>query len=220
MTARPNRRRRVAAVALGTAMALSLPGPAYAGADGPAADAPAAAPGAISVEVVAANGSGCPPGTASVANLPGMTGFRVKYQQFRAEAGAGSEASDRRKNCQIAVQVGIPAGWTFAIAQAQYRGRARLEAGATGLQRTNYYWQGSSDNAFVDHSFSGPLRSLWSTTDVAHALVYRPCGSQSILNVNTELRVDPGTSSKTSSLSMRTTEGDVDTLFHFTWSRC
>lgn len=220
MTARPNRRRHVALAALGTVAALSLPGPAHAVADGPTADPLAAAPGAITVEVVAANGSGCPPGTATVAALPDRTGFTVRYSEFLAEAGAGTNPTGQRKNCQIAVLVEVPAGWTFAIAEAQYRGRARLEAGATGLQRTNYYWQGSSDNAYVDHSFAGPLRDLWATTDVAHALVYRPCGSQLILNLNTELRVEPGTSTRKSFLSMRSTEGAVDTLFHFSWTQC
>ncbi len=51
-------------------------------------------------------------------------------------------------------------------------------------------------------------------------LVYTPCGQQRVLNVNTELRVDPGTAGSNVSMSMTTTEGDVDTLFNLKWERC
>lgn len=229
MTLQSSGRRRAALAVLSTAVAVSLPGPVYAAADGATAEATAAqtaaatasAPsGTITVEVVAANGTGCAPGTATVAGKPDQTGFRIRYRDFLAEAGGNSDPTDRRRNCQLGVLVSIPAGWTFAIAEAEYRGRAKLEDGATGLQRTNYYWQGSSDNTYVDHPFTGPVHDFWRTTDVAHTLVYRPCDTQLVLNINTELRVDAGTSTKKSSLSMRSTEGDVDTLFNFSWVQC
>ena len=54
----------------------------------------------------------------------------------------------------------------------------------------------------------------------APVLHYAPCSGQRILNINTELRVDAGTSQGKSSLSMRTTEGDVDTLFNLGFVPC
>jgi Domain of unknown function (DUF4360) len=181
-------------------------------------------PDQIVLDVVSVNGSGCPPGTASVSMLSDNTGFRVTYRQFIATAGGGADPTDFRKNCQINLLVHVPQGFTFAIAEADYRGRARLEAGATALQRTNYYFQGSADNHYADHTFAGPLSSTWATTDrtpVAE-LVYAPCGVFRGLNLNTELRVDEGTtnSHKASSMSMRATDGNVDTIFHFHWKNC
>ena len=113
-----------------------------------------------------------------------------------------------------------PAGWTFAVAEADYRGRARLYSGASALVHTNYYWQASSDNSSADQTFSGPFNGYWNTQDVAPVLVYAPCAEQRVLNINTELRVDAGTSSYKSRMSMRSSEGDVDTLFNFSWTRC
>jgi hypothetical protein len=185
---------------------------------------PAPPPDRITVDLVSVNGSGCPPGTASVSVLPDNTGFRVTYREFLARAGGNADPVDFRKNCQLAVQVHIPQGFTFAVGSAEYRGRARLEAGATALQRTNYYFQGSADNNYVDHSFAGPFFGTWATYDVTPIteLVYAPCGVFRNLNVNTELRVDEGSANahKTSSMSMRVTEGNVDTLVHFHWKEC
>lgn len=221
MTVGPIGAGRAITVALAVALALSLPGSAQAEATGSAADTEAAVPdAAITVEVVAANGSGCPPGTLRATGNADRTGFRIRYTSFVAEAGGGVDVTDRRKNCQAAVLVTVPPGWTFAIATAEYRGRARLDAGATALHRTNYYWQGSSENNQVDHPLAGPLSGVWRAEDRDYALVYKPCGEERVLNINTEVRVDEGTSSRRNTISMSGSEGDVDTLFNFAWRRC
>ncbi|MEV4711150.1 DUF4360 domain-containing protein [Micromonospora sp. NPDC049374] len=201
---------------IGTVLALSLSAPAHA-----APSASTAAPDSeITVEVVAANGSGCSPGTARVVAHPDNTGFRIRYYDFVATAGRGVDVTDSRKNCQLGVLVNVPAGWTIAVAAADYRGRARIPTGATGRQRTTYYWQGSSETSRTDATFTGPYNGFWGTSDVAPVLVYVPCGQQRVLNVNTELRVDAGTAGSNVSMSMTTTEGDVDTLFNLKWERC
>lgn len=201
---------RVMAAALITALAIPLS----------SAPAQAQAAPAITVEVIANNGSGCAPGTATVVSNGDNTGFRVKYRDFVAEAGGGAAIIDRRKNCQLGVLVTIPDGWTIAIASANYRGKAYLRSGASALQRTSYYWQGTSTTERKDVTFAGPLNGLWTTWDVAPVLTYAECGSQSVLNINTELRIDAGSSTGTSTMSMNTTEGDVDTLFNFSLSSC
>jgi hypothetical protein len=191
--------------------------PGVASADAPPADR-------IVLDVQSVNGSGCPPGTAGIAVLSDNTGFRVTYREFLARAGGSVDPTDFRKNCQLSLLVHVPQGFTFAIASAEYRGRARLESGASALQRTNYYFQGSPSNHYVDHSFAGPLSALWETRDVTPVaeLVYAPCGEYRGLNVNTELRVDEGSqnANKTSSMSMRSSEGNVDTIYNFHWKHC
>lgn len=212
------RTRHTALAVWSTVLALSLSTPAHAAAA--EASATAVPEGRVTAEVIAANGSGCAPGTAAVIANPDKTGFRIRYHDFVAESGGSADPTDRRKNCQVGVLVTVPAGWTFAIAEAEYRGRARLSAGATALQRTNYYWQGSSANSSTEETFAGPYNGYWNTSDVAPALVYTPCSEQRVLNINTELRVDGGTSPARSVMSMRSSEGDVDTLFNFSWRQC
>ena len=181
--------------------------------------------GNIAIDVVTVNGSGCPAGTAAVAVSPDNTAFTVTYSDYLAQVGVGAAPTDFRKNCQLNLLVHVPQGFTYAIAEADYRGFAALAAGATALQRANYYFQGTSPTAFVSHPFFGPMVDDWlnvDTTDVA-ALVYAPCGVQRNLNVNTELRVNAGTSdpSKTTSwITMDSTDGSVETVYHFSWKTC
>jgi len=183
--------------------AVSLPGPALG--VGTAADATPPSE-QITLDVQTVNGSGCPAGTASASMLSDNTGFRINYSSFLAQD----------------LLVHIPQGFTFAIARADYWGRLHLESGATALERANYYFQGSSDNTYVDHTFSGPLDGAWRTTDITSAaeLVYAPCGVTRGLNINTELRVDAGASSKTSYISMRASDGEVYTIVQFQWKQC
>lgn len=177
-------------------------------------------PDEITVQVLAANGSGCPTGTASVRPAPDRTGFHVYYRAFTASAGTGSDATDLRKNCQLSLLVNVPAGLTFAVARADYYGSAHLPGGATGLLRTNYYLQGSSANNYVNHTFTGPVNGRWSQSDAAPEMIYAPCGASRILNVNTELRVDAPDSDAATSLSMTSSAGSASTFFNVDWHEC
>jgi hypothetical protein len=152
--------------------------------------------------------------------LQDNTAFRVLYRDFIARDGGSAAPTDFRQNCQINVGIHIPQGFTYAIASADYRGRISLGAGATALERTNYYFQGSSANNFADHPFSGPLRAAWHTTDTTPVaeLVFAACGEDRSLNINTELRVN--SPSGASWISLRSSDADVDTIVHFSWKRC
>lgn len=179
----------------------------------------------IVIDIVTVNGSGCPPGSAAVAVAPDNTAFTVTYSQYLAQVGVGSRPTDFRKNCQLNVAVHVPSGFTFAIARADYRGFASLAAGATAMQRATYYFQGMPMSDFRTHSFSGAFEDNWQTsdeTDIA-ALVYHPCGQLRNLNINTELRVNTGTSNPattTSFMAMDSTDGDINTIYHFHWAHC
>jgi hypothetical protein len=176
----------------------------------------------ITLDVQTVNGSGCPAGTANVSMLSDNTGFKITYNAFRAEDGGNADPTDFRRNCQVNLLVHVPQGFTFAVARADYWGKAHLESGATALERSNYYYQGSSENNFVDHTFAGPLNGTWRATDITQTadLVYAPCGATRSLNINTELRVNSGTSTAKSFISMRASDGDVYTLVQFQWEQC
>src|SRR4051812_12485281 len=65
------------------------------------------------IDVAAANGSGCPLGSADVTVSPDSKAFTVTYSQFTAQAGPGTKPTDFRKNCQLALNVHVPQGDTF-----------------------------------------------------------------------------------------------------------
>ncbi|MCM6779074.1 DUF4360 domain-containing protein [Nocardia sp. CDC159] len=179
----------------------------------------------IIIDVATVNGTGCPPGTAAVAVSPDNEAFTVTYSEYTAQVGVGSTPTDFRKNCQINLKVHVPQGFTYGIASADYRGFASLEKGATALQRARYYFQGNSPTQFVDHTFKGPFVEDWQKTDTTEvgAIVYKPCGESRNFNINTQLRVDAGTSDPkktTSFITMDSTDGNIQTTYHFAWKKC
>ncbi|GAB2868818.1 DUF4360 domain-containing protein [Lentzea nigeriaca] len=178
----------------------------------------------VTIDVVTVNGSGCRQGTAEVIVSSDNTSFWVIYSDYLAQAGKGASATDFRKNCQLNLQVNIPQGFTYGIAEATYAGFAHLERGATGNQWVNYYFQGQSANNVKKQTFAGPYDDNWSVTHRTEFadIVYAPCGEKRNLNVNSALRVDKGTSdtNTNSFMTMDYQRGEVRTLFHFSWKRC
>jgi len=215
------RTRRLCAVVGVLALALLSATPASAAT--PIFDDPP--PDRIVVQIVTVIGSGCPIGTAAIAVAPDNTAFTVTYSDYLAQVGVGAKPTDFRKNCQINVAVHAPGGFTFAVAKADYRGFASLARGASATLRANYYFQGHSASEFRSHQIGGDFEDNWQATDETEiaALVFRACGEQRLLNVNTELRVNKGTSDPkktTSFIAMDSTDGSIDTKYHFHWKRC
>src|SRR3954452_1524840 len=179
----------------------------------------------IVIDLVTINGSGCPAGTAEVATAPDNTAFTVTYSEYLAQVGVGAKPTDLRKNCQLNVLVHVPQGFTYAITKADYRGYAHLQRGANATQRANYYFQGQSQTAFSSHRFNGPYYDDWQATDEVPvgAVVWKPCGEERLLNINTELRVSAGTSDPkktTSFVTVDSTDGSISTLYHLNWKTC
>ncbi|GAA2718731.1 MULTISPECIES: DUF4360 domain-containing protein [Streptomyces] len=182
-------------------------------------------PDKIVIEVATVNGSGCPAGTAAVAVSPDNTAFTVTYSDYLAQVGVGSKPTDFRKNCQLSLNVHVPQGFTYAIASADYRGYAQLQGGAYGTEKASYYFQGSPVTTPSSHTFRGSYSDNWQATDSVPiaSLVWAPCGELRNFNINTELRVNAGTSdpSKTTSfMTMDSTDGSINTIYHLAWKEC
>nr|WP_239138640.1 DUF4360 domain-containing protein [Actinoplanes regularis] len=176
----------------------------------------------IVIDLVAMAGSGCAPGTAAVAVSPDNKAFTAIYSEYLAQAGPGIPVTENRKNCQLNVLVHVPQGFTFAIAKVDYRGYGFLQRGAVAQQRANYYFQGMTQGTYVNHPITAPLDDNWIATDDVPiaAQVFHPCGEMRNLNINTELRVAKGTSTDVSYLTMDSTDGSIETVYHFAWKRC
>ncbi|GAB3796066.1 DUF4360 domain-containing protein [Micromonospora zhanjiangensis] len=179
-------------------------------------------PDKVVIDLVAMAGSGCRPGTAAVAVSPDNTAFTTIYSDYLVQAGPGISPTEGRKNCQLNVLVHVPQGFTFAIAKVDYRGYGQLLKGAVASQRANYYFQGMSQGTYSDHPIAAPLDDNWLISDLVPiaSTVWSPCGELRNLNINTEMRLTRGTSSGTSFLTMDSTDGSIDTTYHFAWERC
>ncbi|GAB2585106.1 hypothetical protein Aab01nite_53290 [Paractinoplanes abujensis] len=179
----------------------------------------------MTINVVAANGSGCPWRSAQVLPSRDNRSFTVTYSRFTAQVGVGAQPMDARKNCQLALDVRVPQGFTYAISRTDYRGFAHLERGAYASLSAFTYFQGESRTDLSRYTFSGPMDANWQRSRAVgiKALSFRPCGDQRYLNVNNELRVFGGSSKvrkTTSSLTMDSTDGRLDTVYHVSWKKC
>ena len=207
-------------ITTGAAMlaAVAIPAPALAAPSAPP-------PGTMTVKVAGANGSGCPAGSYKILPSEDNTAFTVIYSEYTAQVGPDTKVSDRRKNCQLALDIRVPGGFTYTIAQVDYRGYAELAPGASGVQAAGYYFAGSSQTARSQHNLKGPMDGYWQRNDELDitSLNYKPCGVEVNLNINTELRVNGGSSNvktTTSMLTMDSTDWSTKTIFHLSWKKC
>src|SRR5207248_2686336 len=95
-------------------------------------------PDPMTIDVLSAAGTGCDANTSAVGMSIDNTAFTVVFSNF-AVLGHGQEA---KKDCTITLRVNHPDGFTFGIAQVDYRGFAHLESGAHGFQDSTYHFTG------------------------------------------------------------------------------
>ena len=198
--------------AAGVAASLLVPSAAFAAAPEDAD----AAPRQVSIEVASVNGSGCPNGRASVLLSEDRESFLLTAPAYFAVAGAEVEPTDFRKNCQFSIQVNKPERWTYAVGRVESSGFAYLGRNATGVSRVGLYFQGMSETTDLTTEFDGPSSDVWKTRDRVDNLVFEPCDAERNLNVNTEVRVTPTTSGRSTNLMVR----DPETRFELIWRRC
>lgn len=181
-------------------------------------------PGEVTVNLVAANGSGCPAGSAVITVQPDKKAFTVSYSKYTALVGVGAGAIDFRKNCQLAARLHVPQGFSFAIAEATYRGFAVLKPGVKATEGANYYFSGEPQTTIIKHNIPGPLEDPWVTNDKVPfaSLEWSRCGGGRDLNINTSLLLTggPGPAGTTSTITMDSSDVNLDTIFNLAWKKC
>jgi len=189
------------------------------------ASARAATPGQptpphFTVRLLSVNGSGCPHGSTAV-SVASDTVFTVTYDQYTASAGDGASPADFRKNCQLNVDVGVPAGWTYGIAAVDYRGYAHLGKGARGTLAASYYFGGLPGTYRQNHSIYGAVDNDYEFNDQVPVVAYVPCRVHTTLNINTSLNLYRGTDpSFYNLLTVDSTDVNMSTLYQLVFRQC
>ena len=132
-------------------------------------------------------GNGCPQGSASVTLSPDSTSMSVLFDSYQV-ATNGPNARVDRKSCNLSIPVTVPGGYSVSVIAVDYRGFNSLPRQASSQLAVEYFFAGSRGPRTVK-SFLGPLASDYQVTDnlIASALVWSPCGAQTILRVNTSM---------------------------------
>jgi hypothetical protein len=188
-----------------------------------ATQANADAPAYVRVRKIAFAGSGCPAGTVAQNISPDRQAFTLLFDSYIAQVGPGVPFTEKRKNCQINVDLDFPNGWSYTLMTLDYRGYVALEAKVTGLQQSKYYFQGSAATATLRSPFKGPMDQDYQIRDTLglSAVVWSPCGASRALNINSELRLDnsqaPG---RQGLLTNDSIDGELKLIYGFRWNRC
>lgn len=166
-------------------------------------------------------GSGCPAGSVAEMVAPDAKSFTLLFDSYIAEAGPGIPRRENRKNCQIAVDLRFPQGWSYTIFEVDYRGYANLDSGTQGVQRTDYYFQGSYQTATMQSTFRGPFDDNYQIRDTLglSALVWSPCGATRAINLNTQVRV-AATGYRRALMTIDSIDGELEHRYGIQWRRC
>jgi hypothetical protein len=184
----------------------------------------AAGPSGHEVQItgIAYAGSGCPANTVSGQLSSDLTTITLLYAQFIAESGAGLSSSNQRKNCQLNVKLRYPSGWQFSIFKADYRGYANIARGDTGTCKATYYFSGDSKQITSTLTIKGPFDDNYIKTDQfgVTSTVWSPCGVEGLVNINSEVRVSPLSTSNKNLLTVDSTDLSFKQIHYLQWQKC
>ncbi|KAJ2996664.1 hypothetical protein HDV02_006302 [Globomyces sp. JEL0801] len=175
----------------------------------------------VYVKGITYGGTGCPQNTVSIAMAEDQKTFTLIFDQFVASSGAGTTALDARKNCQVNIDLKYPQGFSYSIAQIDYRGYVNVPAGITAIQKANYYFSGQTAQIASQSKFVGPQSKDYTETDkiAMAALVWSPCGAVARGNVNAQVRLE-GDLSKSAQITVDSIDGKVTQTFGLLWKKC
>ena len=199
---------------LGIVAAMALAGTAW-------GDAPD--PSEVYVNSIAYAGSGCPAGSVAENISFDAKAFTLLFDEFYAEAGPGVSRRENRKNCQLLIDLHVPQGWSYSLFSVDYRGYVSLDRKVKALQKSSYYFQGSRDTASLTTNASGPIDDDYLITDTLglSALVWKPCGVDRAININSQVRVNNYRNRRGSGLmTIDSIDGIVEHVFGISWKRC
>jgi hypothetical protein len=184
----------------------------------------AEAPEYVRVKSIAYAGSGCPAGSVATNVAPDRQAFTLLFDQYIAEVGPGVPFNQKRKNCQINLDLDYPSGWSYAVKKVSYSGFVDLDSRVTATAQTSIYFQGSAETAVAKKSITGPSSRSFDVTESfsSSSLAWSPCGARRSLNLNTQLLLT-SSSSRASGLAVIDTDsglpGGVNNL-KLVWKRC
>ncbi|KAF9045072.1 hypothetical protein BJ165DRAFT_1389023 [Panaeolus papilionaceus] len=184
----------------------------------------ATGPTGFNITSLGVNGSGCPPGSVYYLINADKTAVTVTFSQFYAEAGPGIPISANRKNCQLTVGVRVPPGFSFGIANVDYRGYYYLDSKVTANHQSIYYFQGQLVEATARSTITGPVLGkdyTYRDTFDLYTTVLSPCGKDTVLNIKNDLRTSNAQNTKGSGyIATDSIDASLTQVFNFHWTTC
>lgn len=181
------------------------------------------APAGVTLRAFVYAGSGCA-ADSTTGSLPvDGNAFDIEWQDFTAAVGDGVPVREKRKNCQVNLDLDVPDGWQYAVESIDYSGAVKIESDVQAIAGSAYYFQGDAATVRFNTLFDGPEDRAFLIRDIVpdSAKLWSPCGGGRSLNINFQVRLD---NSADSTAAGRIDFGDADgvarTHLELDWRPC
>lgn len=168
-------------------------------------------------------GSGCSKETASATLSPDNTALSILFDEYYVEAGLDKKVD--RKNCNIAIPIEVPAGYSVSIFQIDYRGFAYIPEGAQGRFNIEYSFAGSRRPPFnkdFNKGFAKRSKDNFAISDKieAKAQVWSRCGKDINLKIKSFLMAKTNRNGDDVLLAIDSLDIDSGMVYHLQWRSC
>ncbi len=138
-------------------------------------------------EIISVNlkGSGCDLASAAVSISPDLQDLSILFDNMVLEA-KPSMVNPKNliaaKQCTVNIEMGVPAGWQFALVSVDYRGFASVPKGATAFQRFVYNAPMMPIVSLREARFVGPYTGnfIFQANQKATRLAWTPCSQSKV----------------------------------------
>ncbi|GBG68029.1 hypothetical protein CBR_g1149 [Chara braunii] len=180
----------------------------------------AASPEAGTVKILGFKyaGDACPPGSAEGAVSDDGQAITMMFSEYTASTDAGLDSL--RKRCTVTVNLSYPPGFRFHLGTVTMRGYAKLDVGVTATAQTSYYISGIPGTGRANRVITGAFDDDFKFTDRFGVLVYSKCNFIRDLNLNSEVRLNPGQPPKTAVISVDSEDLKLMQEFAIIWESC
>ncbi len=167
-------------------------------------------------------GTGCPAGSVAENLASDYRAFTLLFDTFVAQTGANVPFAEKRKNCQVNLDLDFPNGWSFTVFTVDYRGYAALDRGVTGTQKSTYYFQGQRTGPSLATNLYGPTDRDYQIRDTLglEAVVWSPCGEKRSLNINSQVRLEARDPNANGVMTIDSIDGELKQTYGIQWRQC
>ncbi len=163
-------------------------------------------------------GTGCPGGSASVTLSPDQKSLSILFDQYLAQAGLNGSMD--RKNCNIAIPVHVPNGYSISIFRIDYRGFVALPQNSMARFNVEYFFAGQRGPRYAK-TWRGPATEDYLLRNKLNgrSMIWSACGADVNLRINSAMFV----SSRNGEEALATVDSaDVKSglIYHFQFRRC
>jgi hypothetical protein len=180
-------------------------------------------PREVTIRGMIHGGTGCPVDSVAANISDDAKALTLFFDQFVAQTGGNSTAADAYKVCNLQINLRIPHGWSYTILGVDYRGFANLDAGVSGVQRSEYWLQGVGGRSIpLRSTIFGPFSDDYRYSDRLSlaAAIWSPCGVNRALNIKTSVSLSGGSKRKHGLMTVDSIDGELKHIYGIQWRRC